>query len=69
MGSVFQMGDSGRDQCGPHQLSEVINIVSKAVALVVATVVQYIGHTQGAPGAVLKMRILAGDKTWFWQCQ
>ena len=36
MGSVFQMGDSGRDQCGPHQLSEVINIVSKAVALVVA---------------------------------
>ena len=50
MGSVFQMGDSGRDQCGPHQLSEVINIVSKAVALVVATVVQYIGHTGGAWG-------------------
>ena len=36
----------------PHQLSEVINIVSKAavVALVVATVVQYIGHTGGAWG-------------------
>ena len=55
MGSVFQMGDSGRDQCGPHQLSEVINIVSKAavVALVVAIAVTAVlnGGSSGGGGA------------------
>ena len=79
MGSVFQLvanGDQwqgGTSVCGPHhQLSRVINIVPKAtavVALLLASVVQYIGHRSGKPGVVLKMRILTGDKTWFWQCQ